>query len=158
MQTILQSPVKIRFQDCDPFNHLYSTRYLDYFLNVREDQLLSAYNLNVFQDMVDKQLVWVIAGTQIAYLKPALMGETVLIASQLTAFSPRTLSVEMRMWDETGKILKSLMWTNFTYFNIQTQRPALHSDELNQLFEKILLPIEQTGFEDRKNQLIRQNR
>ncbi|MGY3211982.1 acyl-CoA thioesterase [Mucilaginibacter sp. HD30] len=158
MQTILQSEAKVRFQDCDPFNHLYSTRYLDYFLNAREDQLLAAYQLNVFQDMMEKGLVWVIAGSQICYLKPVLMGETVQIESQLIAFTPRTLAVEMRMWDESKAVLKSMMWTNFTYFNIQTQRTALHSDELTQLFETIHLPVEQKDFEERKKELIRQNR
>jgi acyl-CoA thioester hydrolase len=53
MQKILQSTVKVRFQDCDPFNHLYNTRYLDYFLNSREDQLLDAYNLDAFSGTMD---------------------------------------------------------------------------------------------------------
>lgn len=158
METILHSPAKVRFQDCDPFNHLYSTRYLDYFLNAREDQALAAYDLNVFKDMVSIGSVWVITGTQIGYFKPAFMGETVIIESQLIAFTPRTLTVEMRMWNESRQVLKSMMWTTFTYINIQTQKPALHPEELSALFQKIHLPVEQKDFEDRKTQLIRQNR
>jgi len=158
METILQSAAKVRFQDCDPFNHLYSTRYLDYFLNAREDQVLAAYDLNVFKDMESIGSVWVITGTQIGYLKPALMGETVIIESQLIAFTPRTLTVEMRMWNETRQVLKSIMWTTFTYIYLQTQRPALHPEHLSQLFQKIHLPVEQKDFEERKTHLIRQNR
>ena len=32
----LQSTVKIRFQDCDPFNHLNNAAYLNYFVNARD--------------------------------------------------------------------------------------------------------------------------
>ncbi len=31
--------VKIRFQDCDPFQHLNATRYFNYFFNSRDDQI-----------------------------------------------------------------------------------------------------------------------
>ena len=29
----------VRFQDCDPFGHLNNARYIDYFLNARQDQI-----------------------------------------------------------------------------------------------------------------------
>jgi len=35
---ILQSTYQVRFQDSDPFRHLNNARYLDYFVNAREDQ------------------------------------------------------------------------------------------------------------------------
>jgi thioesterase-3 len=158
MEKILQSISKVRFQDCDPFNHLYNTRYLDYFLNAREDQLLDAYNLDVFREMKGKSLVWVVSGHQICYLKPAFMGEYVLIDSQLIEVTPRSLVVEMRMWDESKTNLKSILWTKFTYFNITTQRAALHSDEMTGIFKEVCLPVEQIYFEDRELFLIRQTR
>ncbi len=35
---VLTSQAIIRFQDCDPYAHLNNGRYLDYFMNAREDQ------------------------------------------------------------------------------------------------------------------------
>ena len=34
MEKVLKSRAKVRFQDCDPFNHLNNARYIDYFLKV----------------------------------------------------------------------------------------------------------------------------
>ncbi|SHL90860.1 acyl-CoA thioesterase [Mucilaginibacter sp. OK098] len=158
MQKILQSTVKVRFQDCDPFNHLYNTRYLDYFLNAREDQLLEAYNLDAFGGTADTGLVWVISSNQICYLKSVFRGEVIIIDSQLIEVKPRSLTVEMRMWDENKVSLKSMLWTKFTYFNIKTQKPALHSDELTSLFNEIIAPVGQTNFDDRKTALIQELR
>jgi acyl-CoA thioester hydrolase len=48
LANILRSTKKIRFQDCDPFNHLNNGRYVDYYINSREDQLLENYNIDLF--------------------------------------------------------------------------------------------------------------
>ena len=44
---LLESSHLIRFPDCDPFNHLNNARYLDYFINAREDQVWDAYGINI---------------------------------------------------------------------------------------------------------------
>ncbi|MEO6346652.1 MAG: acyl-CoA thioesterase, partial [Aquaticitalea sp.] len=39
----LESKMKIRFHDCDPFNHLNNSKYIDYILTARGDQLIENY-------------------------------------------------------------------------------------------------------------------
>lgn len=158
MSSLLQSMAKIRFQDCDPFNHLNNTRYLDYFLNAREDQLLASYKLNVFQHMQDDGLAWVVSSNQICYLAPVTIGESVLIDSRLIDFTTRSLKVEMRMWNQEGTQLKSMLWSKFTYVNLKSQKPAMHSDGLMQLFTEINSPVDQLIFEERRSAIIRQVR
>ena len=47
--TELESTAVIRFQDCDPFGHLNNARYIDYFLNARQDQIAAAYGLALYE-------------------------------------------------------------------------------------------------------------
>ena len=44
---VLESNMKIRFQDCDPFNHLNNAAYLNYFMNAREDHLIENYGIDI---------------------------------------------------------------------------------------------------------------
>lgn len=44
--------VVIRFQDCDPFGHLNNARYIDYFINERENHLLQYYNFDTYYSRV----------------------------------------------------------------------------------------------------------
>lgn len=148
-EKILQSKAKIRFQDCDPFNHLNNSQYIDYFLNAREDQLMEYYKLDVYEKARKEGLAWVIGTNQIAYLKPANTMETVLIESQLISYSSKNLLVEMRMWDIDRKQLKSLIWINFVHYNLQVKKASAHSEEFINLFKEVVLPIEQTTFENR---------
>ncbi|OCX54819.1 thioesterase [Mucilaginibacter sp. PPCGB 2223] len=158
MKKILTSVRKVRFQDCDPFNHLNNAKYIDYFINAREDQLLENYGLDIFEIANKQGLSWVVASNQICYLKPALTMESVLIESQLIVHSPKSLMVEMRMWDEQQTALKAILWTNFIHVDLKTQRPVNHSPEFSQLFADIVSPIEQSSFDERKMYLLRQRK
>ena len=149
MKKIVSTISKVRFQDCDPFSHLNNSRYLDYFINAREDQIMENYDLNIFDIAKKKGLGWVIGSNQIAYLKPALIMETIIIDSQLISITPRSLKVEMRMWNEKQTQLKSILWTNFIHFDLKTQKSITHSEEFSELFNDILLPVEQNSFDER---------
>jgi acyl-CoA thioester hydrolase len=154
MEKILESTTKVRFQDCDPFNHLNNSKYIDYFVNAREDQILKHYKLDVFAQIHTLGKSWVVGAHQIAYIKPVSLNEEVIIISQLIEFSGGSLRVEMQMFDKTKTVLKSILWTTFAYFDIINKTKALHSNELNSLFKEILNPIENQSFEKRCNQII----
>ena len=154
---MLKSPsssTKVRFQDCDPFNHLNNSKYIDYFINAREDQVVEHYNLDIFAMAKTKGIAWVVASNQIAYISPAFTMETVVIQSHLFAFSEKSLSVEMSMWDEKQTKLKSLFWVKFIHFDIRNQTSLKHTAELMSLFEQVAVPIEQNIFEERYKQVI----
>ena len=44
-----QSEVLVRFADCDPFNHLNNSKYIDYFINAREDHLIKYYYFDIYR-------------------------------------------------------------------------------------------------------------
>ena len=88
MEQVLESKIRVRFQDCDPFNHLNNSSYLDYFFNAREDQLLKFYDIDIYKHVQKQGKGWVVVTNQISYLKPALVTETVTIQSQIINFSP----------------------------------------------------------------------
>jgi acyl-CoA thioester hydrolase len=155
MEKILKTKRKVRFQDCDPFNHLNNSKYLEYFINVREDQIAENYDLDIFEYMKTTGLSWVVASNQISYLKPAFTMETVLIESQLIQYTDNLLLVEMKMWNENETELKAILWIKFIQYNIQTKKAASHSEDLMKLFESVVLPVEQSVFENRYLEIIK---
>ncbi|MGS2739406.1 acyl-CoA thioesterase [Sinomicrobium sp. M5D2P17] len=147
--SILESRTKIRFQDCDPFNHLNNARYLDYYINAREDQLLEQYDLDIFRIVREQGLGWVVSSSQVAYLKPVFTMEEIVIETQLIQYSDKHLLVEARMWNKDKTVLKSLAWVNFVHFNLQTNRVQKHAEEFLELFREVMLPVKNTTFEER---------
>jgi len=156
MEKILTSTTKIRFQDCDPFNHLNNSKYIDYFINTREDQILTHYGLDIYRHIKTVGKGWVVASNQVMYIKPALVMEEVLIETQLIHYTSNFLKVEMKMWNQDKTVLKSVFWTTFTYVDIQQQKRTQHSEELTELFVKIVAPVEETVFENRCQAIMQQ--
>lgn len=149
MKKTLTSSTKIRFQDCDPFNHLNNSKYIDYLINAREDQIEKEYDLDVYAHIKNNQAGWMVTSHQIAFLKPAFLMEEVTIESQLMSFDESNLQVEMKMLDKSGQKLKSLLWTQLTYVDLKTQQRAAHPDHLMDLFTEVGNPSDQKTFKER---------
>jgi len=149
----VSSVATIRFQDCDPFNHLNNASYINYFMNHREDQLLEHYNIDIYRMAQKTGISWVSNSNQIAYIKPVFLMEKVKIESQLIAFDTSNLKVEMRMYNADKTQLKAILWSRFTHFNLLKQQKEVHTKEFLSLFKSILNPIEESLFENRVSSL-----
>jgi len=157
MHRILVNKVKVRFQDCDPFNHLNNSKYIDYFINAREDHLLENYNLDIYTMALKEGVSWVVASNQISYLRPALMMENVIIESQVISYTTKSLQVELRMYNEDKSELKSVMWSKFVHYNMKTRRTHEHADRFMKLFEEAYMPVDETTFEARIKAMVKRS-
>ncbi|MDO6391631.1 acyl-CoA thioesterase [Pontibacter sp. BT731] len=153
---ILESKALVRFEDCDPFGHLNNGRYINYYLNAREDQLRDNYDLDIYALGKTTGKAWVVASNQIAYLREVKFMETVTIRTCLRWYSGSDLMMEGQMVDpKTGAII-SVIWTRFAYIDIRKGQKAEHSEELTNLFSSVAIlgegkPAEY--FEDRVKEL-----
>lgn len=146
--------VVIRFPDCDPFNHLNNARYIDYFINAREDHIMANMNFNIYQYAAQNGMGWVVSKNQIVYLRPAFLMETVVIDSTALHVGTREVIVEMKMWNEQKNKLKAVLWSNFVHINMKTQKPENHSAELMQMFRPLENPLlSPMSFDERVEQL-----
>jgi YbgC/YbaW family acyl-CoA thioester hydrolase len=125
MEKRLQSDYVIRFSDCDLFGHLNNARYIDYFLNAREDHLKKYYDMDL-RTFYKEGLSWFVGSHEIVYLRPAQYNEKVIITSTLFHVSNDNLWVEMTMTDEKESHFKSIMWTRFVPVNVKTGKKENH--------------------------------
>lgn len=139
----------IRFLDCDPLGHLNNARYLDYFLNAREDHLREFYGYDMYKTAVKDKKTWVVVSNQIAYLRPAKMQEHVIIRSQIIQFSKKHGVIEMTMWNEEKTELKSLAWISVVFIDLKTGKTTEHDQEIMDLFKTTVNPVDDSVFEQR---------
>ncbi|MEZ4779285.1 MAG: acyl-CoA thioesterase [Flavobacteriaceae bacterium] len=146
---ILESKTLIRFQHCDPFNHLNNSEYLNYMVNAREDQLIKHYGIDIYKMGREEGKSWVVGSNQIAYLRPAWLMEEVTIQSQLLSYNDTSIQVELRMLNTDKTEMKALMWSSYVHFNLLEQRREKHSEDFLQLFERVKSPVTENSFEER---------
>lgn len=151
----LESTTVVRFQDCDPYGHLNNARFIDYFLNAREDQLARDYDFHIFAHGAESGNGWVVSRTHIAYLSPARMTEVVRIRTRLIHLTESAILVEGVMLDADARRIKAVAWMEFTYVSLQTGRVRPHADELQAFLASVAVgdPHNPDGFNARTQEL-----
>lgn len=122
-----ESRVVIRFQDCDPLQHLNNAKYFDYFFNAREDQVPKLYGLEMIDLITKYKAAWVVYNHNISYVRPARVGEWVRIMSRLLWYNHNTVVLEYYMTDDTKKELKTVLWTTMRYVTIKEGTSTDHA-------------------------------
>lgn len=125
-----ESRVVIRFQDCDPLRHLNNAKYFDYFYNAREDQVPKLYGLEVMDFYKTYKAAWVVYQHQIAYVRPAMMGEWVRIMSRLLWFDESTMVLEYTMTNDAEDELKTVLWSTMKYVDVKTGKRTQHEGKV----------------------------
>ena len=127
----------IRFNDCDPMGHLNNGRYIDYFLNAREDHLRDHYDIDL-REWAKQGIGFVVSRHEIRYLRPVNYNDSVTIRSALIGWGETTLLVEMLMTDAAGQ-LKAIMWTEFTRIDPRTGKRQAHPEEFGEWIQGALV-------------------
>lgn len=137
MEKFLQSHYLIRFNDCDPLGHLNNSKYIDYFLNAREDHLRAHYDIDL-KVWAQQGQAFVVTAHEIRYLRAATYNESVAIRTALIGWSDTTLLVEMCMLGKDGQ-LKSILWTTFTRIHPATGKRMAHPPEFRSFIDNALV-------------------
>ncbi len=146
---LLSSKAVIRFQDCDPYKHLNNVKYLEYFINAREDQVLEAYDLDIYNIAITQGVGWVTAQNQIAYIRAAVMKEKVEITSKIIHFDPRAMTVEFQMLNEESGQLRAIMWSKFVHIEMRTSKSIEHNAYFMEMFSKVTVEVDADHFDAR---------
>jgi acyl-CoA thioester hydrolase len=156
----LESTSLVRFQDCDPYGHLNNARYIDYFMNARQDQLARDYSFDLFAVARQTNEAWVVTKTQIAYLLPAMLMEEVLIRTRLIHMSESTLVVEGIMLNQDATHLKAVAWIEFAFISLLTGKRSKHSEDFRRTFGAVVVEgiYEPHNFNSRVDTLKSQSR
>ncbi len=150
--------VSIRFTDCDPLGHLNNGRYIDYFINGRDFQMDLYYGVHLAKHKIKTNETYVVKRHQIAYVRPAILRERVLIRATLLGFGDDWTFVESQMLDEEGQTLKSLLWSEFNYVNVKNGRRVRQPEWIMEILRATVSPVQsylRHDFEERLTEVQR---
>ena len=162
MAQLIQTPEtthRVYFQDCDLLGHLNNARYLDYFLNAREDHSAEHYALNMGELAREQNAAWVITKHHLSYLKPARQGTQVRISSQLIHFDNSSLVLEMQMRDLADTRLLALLWSEMAFVAMPAGTRTDHNNALMDLLDQLdveAVSYDPDGFDDRVKEVRQQ--
>jgi YbgC/YbaW family acyl-CoA thioester hydrolase len=129
--------LSVRPDDIDMFQHVHSSRYIDYVLAARFDQMDRCYNCSM-QQFLDAGLGWVLVSTEMHFKRPLKLGDTFTVETHLKEFENKKAWVIFDI--KHGLTSKSCCtgWAKYTMVSLETGKPT---DIPEWVLEKYSLPI-----------------
>ena len=124
MYSIFETEIIVRPDDIDMNNHVHYSRYLDYILMARYDQMKKDYKV-AMEEFVERGFSWVASEVNIQYKRPILLAdETIKVRTQLEEFNGA--KVLINFWIVKGEREKVAAQgeVSFTMIAVKSGRPT----------------------------------
>ena len=118
-----ESELQVRPDDIDMYQHVHSSRYMDYVLAARFDQMERCYDM----PMAEFQKLgygWVIASTQMNFRSPLVLGDRMIVRCRIEQFTLIGLRLQFEIERQPGGKRACDGWFDYVMISIETGRPA----------------------------------
>lgn len=92
MYATFETEIIVRPDDIDMNQHVHNSRYMDYVLMARYDQMERCYGMSM-QEFIDEGLSWVNTHSEITYKRPLVMGDVAIVRTRIEHFTPKGVRV-----------------------------------------------------------------
>ncbi|WP_207533298.1 acyl-CoA thioesterase [Desertivirga arenae] len=115
------SELKVRPDDIDMFNHVHNSKYFDYVLAARYEQMETCYGMSMEQFM-ELGYGWVVKTAHIEFKRPLTLGESFKVTTGIVSMNERSSKVSFEIVSaKTGKICSD-GWFDYVLIDIKTGR------------------------------------
>src|SRR5689334_12301003 len=91
-RTKFETELQVRPDDIDMNQHVHNSRYFDYVLAARYDQMARCYGMPM-EDFTKLGLAWVVKTAHLKYKRPLDLGETILVRTWIDEMAKSDVSV-----------------------------------------------------------------
>jgi thioesterase-3 len=127
--TIFESELSVRPDDIDMFNHVHNSKYLDYVLAARYEQMGKFYGMS-WEDFEKQGFGWVVSKVTIAFKRPLKMGDQMLIRTGILEMNEKGSNVQFQIINKaTGKVASDGIF-EYVMIDLKTQRSCKVTEEM----------------------------
>lgn len=123
------SHFKVRPDDIDMFNHVHNSKYFDYVLAARYEQMEEFYKMPM-EEFLEQGYGWVVRTAHVDYKRPLGLGDQFSVSTGIESINPRGCRVkfEIRI-SKTGKTACD-GWFDYVMIDIKTGKSTPVSEEI----------------------------
>lgn len=133
MTSRFTSEIPVRPDDIDMFQHVHNSRYLDYVQAARYDQMVRCYKMSMEEFMITGY-GFVVKRAEINYKRPLVMGDIMLISTQVKEFNGSDIIVEFEILNKKNEKVTCDGIMLYTMINLKTGRSEKISEDIQTKF------------------------
>ena len=114
-----ETELRVRPDDIDMFRHVHNSKYLDYVLAARYDQMDQCYGMSMEQFM-ERGYGWVVKAVQINYKRALTLGDYFKVRSGIDMIDSTVCRVKFSMLNKTNNKVCCDGWFDFVMIEMAT--------------------------------------
>ncbi len=124
MYTTYESELRVRPDDIDMFNHVHNSKYFDYVLAARYDQMERCYGLSM-ESFIERGFGWLVRSVYMDYKRALKMSDYFLVRTGIKTIDAKKCKVNFEIISKaTGKICCD-GWFDFVLIDLKTGKGVL---------------------------------
>jgi YbgC/YbaW family acyl-CoA thioester hydrolase len=113
----------VRPDDIDMNNHVHNSKYLDYVLFARYDQMKRCYGMSM-GEFISQGWVWVVKSCCVEFKRPLSVGEHIVVRTWLDSYEKSDVKVGFEILKKEGMKISSDGYFLNTMIDQKTGRPV----------------------------------
>ncbi|MEA3467950.1 MAG: thioesterase family protein [Thermodesulfobacteriota bacterium] len=135
MYSIFETKVTVRPDDIDMNNHVHYSRYLDYILMARYDQMKKDYKV-AMEEFVERGFSWVASEVNIQYKRPIFLEDgTITVRTQLEEFNGARVVINFWIVKGEKEKIAAEGRINYTMISVKSGRPTRVPDDIVEQYQ-----------------------
>ena len=119
--TKFETALEVRPDDIDMNQHVHNSRYFDYVLAARYDQMARCYHLPM-EDFLRAGFGWVVRTAHIQYKRPLGLGDRMIVRTWIAGIVKDGVTVQFEIFKENNRKLAADGYFDYTMINRATGR------------------------------------
>jgi YbgC/YbaW family acyl-CoA thioester hydrolase len=121
---IYETELRVRPDDIDMYNHVHNSKYFDYVLAARYDQMERCYGM-AMEKFIERGFGWLVRSVYMNYKRPLKMSDYFLVRTGIESIEERTCRVNFEIiGKETGKVSCD-GWFDFVMIDLATNKAVI---------------------------------
>ncbi len=124
-----ETELRVRPDDIDMFQHVHNSKYLDYILAARYDQMEHCYGMSMEQFMA-RGYGWVVKTAHINYKRPLTLGVYFIVKTSIVDIDDKGCRVKFVLTNKATNKISCDGWFDFVMIDLKTGRGVEIPDDI----------------------------
>lgn len=120
---------KVRPDDIDMFNHVHNSKYFDYVLAARYEQMEEFYKMSM-EEFLSQGFGWVVKTAYVDYKRPLTLGDSFIVETGIMELQERGCKVVFNIINKKTNKLCCDGWFDYVLIDVKSGRSAKISPEM----------------------------
>jgi acyl-CoA thioester hydrolase/thioesterase-3 len=119
-----ETELQVRPDDIDMNQHVHNSRYFDYVLAARYDQMARFYKMSM-EEFLQAGFGWVVRTAHLEYKRPLNLGDTILVRTWVDSISRDGVKVHFEIFKKSNRKISCSGHFDYTMISLKTGRAEI---------------------------------